>query len=151
MAKQRNRHPSHPADKETEAQGGPRPCRFSDRGRTWSRVLSTNKRTNNKPIPYPQTRASLSSTDDGSCSVDSRDSKLLIISSISWTKMEFSREWTCCLLHSCEPLQLGQILFNLVDPLVQNQLSGKLWIIGLCFSKPVVTKMNPSFCLFYDI
>lgn len=46
-------------------------------------------------LPHPQTRASPSSTDDGSCSVDSQESKLFIINSNSWTEMEFSREWTC--------------------------------------------------------
>lgn len=129
-------------------------CRLSGRVWTWIRVLSTDRKTSSKPTP---TGFSAPSADQSFRERQERRALHCGLSrewplggsSESSTEMEFSREWVCCFSAPSEAVRSGQILLSLTDPLKQLQINKQtLWIIGFCFSKPVVIKMNPHSATF---
>lgn len=133
---QSKRYHSHSAGEETEVWRCPRSCRFSDRVWIWTRVLSTDRKTNSKPTPtgfsapsshqsFPEQKGWWVLPRGVGAGVGgiSQELEFLIASSNLYTEMEFSQEWTCCFPALSEPIQLEQILLSLPDALKQNQIN----------------------------
>lgn len=132
-------------------------CRLSGRVWTWTRVLSTDRKTSSKPTP----------TGFSAPSADQRFRERqewralhrglsrewpLGGSSESSTEMEYSREWACCFSAPSEPVRSGQILLSLTDPLKQLQIKKQdalnNWLLLL---KANCYQNESSFCYFHYI